>query len=215
MNEVNNTQGVLISGVKARWYDVAQFLDGAYLIYSRMMKLIYLQSGNKVLDIGCGTGTVLLRLYRQYGNSVSLYGIDPSRDMIDIAVRKSKKIAYAINFRVAAGEKLPFEDETFDWVISSLAFHHIPQETKTKVIEEAWRVLKPNGRLVISDFGRPHGLFGRLIAGIVARFDFTSYSFLIENLYGAVTEILRISKFKSVEIASVQFGFIEHLVAMK
>lgn len=215
VGENSDTQGALISGIKARWYDVAQYFDGAYLIYSCVIKLVRLQSGNKVLDIGCGTGTVLLRLRRQYGNSVSLYGIDPSRDMIEIAVKKSKKRGADIEFIITAGERLPFEDGTFDIVISSLAFHHMPQGTKTKVIEEAWRVLKPNGRLVISDFGKPHGLFSKLIAGLIGRFDFASYSFLVENFRGAIPEILRASKFKSVEIAGVQFGFIEHIVTLK
>ena len=79
------TQGIAVTGKKARHYKFLQTLRGGRRVHGKVVDLIQAKSGDEILDVGCGPGTVLLLLARKYGNSVKLHGIDPSEDMIKIA----------------------------------------------------------------------------------------------------------------------------------
>jgi ubiquinone/menaquinone biosynthesis C-methylase UbiE len=94
--------------------------------------------------------------------NISLFGIDPSLDMLEIAKNKTKESG--INFKQSYGDELPFIDNQFDWIISILAMHHIPNEQKGNVVREIKRVLKPNGKVLISDLGRPKNFAGKILA---------------------------------------------------
>ena len=60
-----------------------------------------------------------------------------------------------IDFRVGVIESLPFPEETFDVVTSSLMMHHLPQPLRVTGLAEIWRVLKPGGRILVADMMRP------------------------------------------------------------
>lgn len=204
------TRGNVITGLEARLYNSQNFLNGAFLVYSRIIRLMMLNPGDKVLDVGCGTGTVLFRLYRKYGDRVSLYGIDPSGDMIQIAISRNKKLNAKVNFQKAIGESIPFKSGLFDWVMISLVMHHLPFEAKVVVIREARRVLKQGGKLLLSDFGKPQNLMGSIIA-FIAR----GHAFMKENIRGDVNEILKRARFKKIKVLGRQFGLIAHTIAEK
>lgn len=204
------TKGSAISGLGARPYNFQNFLNGASFVYSKITMLIELKRGKKVLDIGCGTGTLLFRLRQRYGSGVLLCGIDPSEDMISIAQKRNKKLQSQINFQLGVGEAIPFKNNSFDVVLSSLAMHHLPLETKAQVAREARRVLKPDGRLLITDFGKPGSLLGRVIMFIIQK-----HSFVKDNIGGAVTRILKEAGFRGVHVICTQFGSIEHIMAVK
>jgi len=102
--------------------------------------------GCSILDIGCGTGTALLRLSGK--NPSLLAGIDISPKVI--AVAKDKLSGLPADLRVADAEtQLPWSDETFDAAILNAAIHHFPNPEK--VLCRVFRVLKPKGRLIIAD----------------------------------------------------------------
>src|SRR5687768_8565745 len=116
-----------------------------------------LKPGENVLDVGCGTGGLTIPAKIRIGENGSAAGIDPAPEMIAVARRKTKRAGIEINFRVGVIESLPFPDETFDVVTSSLMMHHLPEHLQVKGLAEIWRTLKPGGRILIADMRRPSG----------------------------------------------------------
>lgn len=113
------------------------------------------KAGEHILDVGCGTG-VLTRLAAEVaGKTGSVVGIDPGPKMISIARENAAKEGSRAEFRLAAIEGLPFEDSSFDCILSSFMVHHLPPDIKRKGLAEVYRVLKPGGRLLVVDIGRP------------------------------------------------------------
>jgi ubiquinone/menaquinone biosynthesis C-methylase UbiE len=170
------TSGHLVQGFKAKYYDFGNLPLGLPLVTLPHVRLISLQPGQSLLDIGCGTGEVLYRVHKKFGGTISLYGIDPSHDMLDVAQYKLRNAAN-VTLETGTGEKLQFPDASFDWVVSSLTFHHLPLELKRLTLRESYRVLKPGGTLLVSDFGKPIHFGGRLLSNIWVNHAFTSENF--------------------------------------
>jgi ubiquinone/menaquinone biosynthesis C-methylase UbiE len=116
--------------------------------------LAELQTGNDVLDIGCGTGTLAIAAARHVGTTGAVTGIDASPSMIARANRKAAKADARATFQVAVAENLPLPDRRFDVVFSTLMLHHLPRKTRQQCAGEIKRVLKIGGRVVAVDFGR-------------------------------------------------------------
>jgi len=114
-----------------------------------------LKPGEKVLDVGCGTGGVTIPAKLRVGKTGEVAGIDPAPEMIAVARRKANHQGLEIDFRVGVIESLPFPNGTFDAVTSSLMMHHLPEHVQVKGLAEIRRVLKPGGRILIADMMRP------------------------------------------------------------
>jgi demethylmenaquinone methyltransferase/2-methoxy-6-polyprenyl-1,4-benzoquinol methylase/phosphoethanolamine N-methyltransferase len=117
----------------------------------RLVELAGLREGDRVLDVGCGTGTLALGLKSRMGTG-EVHGIDASPEMIAVAREKAAKAGSASDVQVALIEALPFPDATFDLVTSSLMLHHLPDDLKRTGLDEIRRVLKPGGRVMAMDF---------------------------------------------------------------
>src|SRR3990172_439399 len=138
------TAGRVLHG-HARWYD----LFGRVISFGRdkaireqLIELAAPAPGEKVLDVGCGTGTLAIAIKPQVGAG-EVHGIDASPEMIQVAKEKSAKDGSDIHFRVALIEAIPFSEASFDLVTSTLMLHHLPDDLKAKGFLEIRRVLKP------------------------------------------------------------------------
>ncbi len=118
----------------------------------RTATLAQLQPGEAVLDVGCGTGTLAIEVARRVGRAGRVAGVDPGTEQIARARAKAARRNAPIEFQIGVIEQLPFPDQTFDVVFSTLMMHHLPAPLKRQGLVEIARVLKPGGRLVIADF---------------------------------------------------------------
>ncbi len=153
------TKGLVLSG---GWrYDLMSWIIDASLFRGQMRELrrqtitlARIQPGEQVLDVGCGTGTLAIEVQRRVSKSGHVRGIDPSTQQIARARSKASRRHMPIEFQIGVIERLPFPDQTFDVVLSTLMMHHVPDSLKRQGLAEVARVLKPGGRLVIADFKR-------------------------------------------------------------
>ena len=165
---VSPTKGRVMHS-EARYYDVLAWLltfGHEHAFRERLVDLARIAPGERVLDVGCGTGTLAIAAKRRVGPSGAVDAIDASREMIERAMRKAAKAAIDVRFRTAIVEALPFPDATFDVVVSTLMLHHLPTAVRTQCFQEIRRVLKPGGRVFAVDFATPanarRGLLARL-----------------------------------------------------
>jgi len=127
-----------------------------------MIELAGLASGDAVLDIGCGTGTLAIAAKRKVGPTGAVSGVDASPAMVTRATRKSARARLDVTFTNAVVEALPFPNARFDAVLSTLMLHHLPRPVRRQCFSEIRRVLNPRGRLLVVDFGRPQSKHGIL-----------------------------------------------------
>lgn len=114
-----------------------------------LLKHIQLKTNQTVVDIGSGAGFPLMELAGRLGNSAKIFGIDPWKNANIRARQKLKNYGYThVEIIESSAEKLPFEDNTIDLMVSNLGIHNF--ENPGLVFKECLRVLKPQGKLAIS-----------------------------------------------------------------
>lgn len=133
--------------------------------FGKLVAVTGAQDGDRVLDVGCGTGYLARRFGRAVAPRGSVVGVDASKAMLDYAA--SLEPMSNVSFTVGVAEALEFEDESFDVVTSSLMLHHLPEELRGRAVSEMARVLRPGGRLLIADFRPPQSAMMRQIVGHV------------------------------------------------
>ncbi|MBI4396581.1 MAG: methyltransferase domain-containing protein [Elusimicrobia bacterium] len=161
-----------------------------------------LNGEERVLDLGCGTGTLAVHLARTHPLA-RLSGIDIDPRMLRQAETKSKAARVSLDLRPAGADRLPFDGESFDAVYSSMAFHHFPPDVKRGALRESGRVLKEGGRLMILDFGKPSGWLAS--ACFFAAQCFDGFQTTRENRRGAIPLLMKEAGFANVR----QTGLLE------
>jgi arsenite methyltransferase len=134
-------------------------LRGKFVVWAELLDRLNLRGDERILDLGCGRGAVLL-MAAQHLTSGRAVGVDLWRRVdqsgnSEEATRRNavaEGVAERVELHTADMTALPFEDNSFDVVVSSLAIHNIGGRAgREKAIDEAVRVLRPGGRLLIAD----------------------------------------------------------------
>ena len=123
-------------------------------IKQRVLSRASIADGEDVLDVGCGTGTLAISAKRIARNA-KMSGLDADPAILIRARDKAKASGLHIRFDEGMSTGLPYPDASFDIVLSTLFFHHLSDDAKRQTATELVRVLRPGGRVVVGDLGRP------------------------------------------------------------
>lgn len=143
---------------------------GKFDVWDRLLDDLHLRGDEELLDLGCGRGAVLTAAARRLTTGritgVDLWSTaDQSGNARDVTLRNAALEGVSDRVAVETGDMraLPFPDGTFDVIVSSLAIHNIHgRDGRSQAIAEAWRVLKPGGRIAIADI-RAAALYARTL----------------------------------------------------
>ncbi|MFC8045490.1 class I SAM-dependent methyltransferase [Nocardia sp. NPDC057353] len=174
------------------FYDLLSRALGSTAVHHTLLAQAGLESGHTVLEIGCGTGNLTV-LAQHAVPGATVIGTDPDPRALARAERK----APGIRFERAYAQDLPHPDGSVDRVLSAFMLHHLDADTKAAVAAEAFRVLRPGGRLHIADVGGPM----TAADGRAARRSLRS-PYLRGNLGDALPAVLRTAGFETEQVLS-------------
>ncbi len=132
----------------------------------RWAELAGIGAGDSVLDVGCGTGSLLLAAAERVGPTGSLHGIEPAPEMVAHARDKASEQQVEIDFTVGSADALPYPDASVDVALCTLVLHHLPPELQRGALREMRRVLKSGGRALVVDLHREPGSFRKMLSVI-------------------------------------------------
>ena len=132
-------------------YDSFVKLLGGEAARKTLLDQATMQPSFRLLDIGCGTGTLAILIKRLHPG-VDVVGLDPDPKALARAKRKAERVGISIRLDQGFADELPYENASFDRVFSTLMFHHVPVDKKEKALSEVRRVLTPGGHFHMLDF---------------------------------------------------------------
>jgi SAM-dependent methyltransferase len=145
-----------LPGMRHEWllplYDPLNRLLGVRQIRRRLLDQAGLQPGQHVLEIGCGTGDLLLAAKRTQP-AAAVVGLDPDLAALARAHRKARRRGLAVQLDRGYADELPYADDSVDVVLSSFMLHHVPADQRETAVREVLRVLRPGGALHLVDAG--------------------------------------------------------------
>ena len=173
-----------------RWKSLTPLFDGAVRVTARettmkrrLLDQAAVAPGDAVLDLGAGTGTLAIWL-KQRTPPAQVTGLDADPDVLARARRKAAAARCEIDFVEGFSTDLPFADDSFDVVLSTLFFHHLTGADKRHTLAAVQRVLKPGGSLHVADWGKPGDpLMATLFLAVRA---FDGFEVTADNARGAL-----------------------------
>ena len=147
-------------------YDPLVKLLGAEVARRALLEQVPIEPGQRVLDIGCGTGTLVVMIKRLHPDA-EVIGLDPDPNALARGKRKMQRASVSVRFDHGFANALPYPDASVDRALSSFMFHHLQSREKDTALREVRRVLKPGGIFSLLDFDGPgsaeNGFLARLI----------------------------------------------------
>ncbi len=156
----SNEQQQYLPAMGQHWlcflYDPFTRLLGVRRVHHDLIGHAAIGPGQRVLEIGCGTGNLLLAVARRQPG-VDALGIDPDPAGLRRARRKAARAGLAVRFEQAYAGALPLPDASVDRVLSSFMLHHLDDAERARALGEVRRVLRPGGQLHVVDAASGHG----------------------------------------------------------
>ena len=159
----------------------------------KLIEFGHIEPGSRVMDLGCGTATLTLMIKQQHPDA-EVYGIDGDGRILEIARRKAVKAGIDVVLDEAMAFELPYQDNYFSRIVSSLVIHHLSMDEKRRAFQEVLRVLQSKGELHIVDFGPPKGLYARVVSKVLARLEPVA-----DNYRGLLMPLMKEAGFKHVK----------------
>ncbi|HEX5808695.1 MAG TPA: class I SAM-dependent methyltransferase [Anaerolineales bacterium] len=164
-----------IPALSFRWltplYDA--IIDGPLSI-GRMRRGLLRRMGDlnnqRILDIGSGTGTMAV-MVKQAFPGAQVVGLDGDPQILEIARAKARNLGLEIRFEQGMSFELPYPEDSFDVVLTSMMLHHLTGKDKQQTAREMYRVLRPGGKLFGADFAAPRSSLGKALRPITRRFE--------------------------------------------
>ena len=158
-----------------------------------LVEQAHLQPGQRIMDLGCGTGTLTI-LIKQCQPASDVTGLDGDPRVLEIAQAKAKKAGVYIIWDMGMAFNTPYNPESFDRVLSCLVIHHLTTDNKRRAFQEVLRILKPCGEFHIIDFGKPSDLPMTLVSLIIGRLEEAR-----DNMKGSIPVLLNEAGFNDVQ----------------
>ena len=172
-------------------------------------------SGQRILDLACGTGTLAIWIKEAVGGA-EVIGVDGDPAILQLATCKAERAALEIKFYTAMSFALPYPEESFDRVVSSLFFHHLSWHDKRRTVREVFRVLQPGGELHVADWGKASNIFMRVLFVFVQILD--GFRSTQDNVSGKLIQLFEEEGFVNVaerETVNTVFGTMALYSAVK
>lgn len=177
-------------------YDIVARLMGESSFKGALVRAAAIAADHEVLDLGCGTGTLALMIAEACPQA-RVSGVDIDPRILAIARAKANTAGVALDLRQGSATAPPFDDGSFDRVLTTLMLHHLGTPQKLEALRAVHRLLKPGGELHIGDWGKPHNLLMRVASLSFRLVDGDDNTGL--NLRGELPELVRAAGFEGVE----------------
>jgi ubiquinone/menaquinone biosynthesis C-methylase UbiE len=177
-------------------YDPIVKLLGGEAARRTLVEQAELGPDQRVLDLGCGTGGLALLIKRLHPH-VDVVGLDPDPQALARARRKAARAGVVLQLEQGFGDALPYDDASFDRVLSAFVLHHVPPEEKEPTMREVRRVLAPGGALHLVDFGGPD----QKVGGFLTRWIHASHH-LRDNFGDRIPALMRRAGFANARMVS-------------
>jgi len=163
----------------------------------RLLEHARIKDGESVLDLACGTGTLAIDVKKERPKA-RVSALDGDAGILTSARAKAREAGVKVEFERGLSTELPYDDRSFDVVLSTLFFHHLTDEAKADSAEEIRRVLRLGGRVLIADWGRPQDPLMRVMFLNVQLLD--GFGNTSSNVAGKLPEFLREARLKRVSV---------------
>lgn len=180
------------------FYDaIVRFTSRERAFKDRLLRQADLRPGDDVLDLACGTGTLTLWA-KKIQPDARVVGLDGDPAVLEIARRKTLERGAEVEFHEGLSYQLPFADDSFDCVLTSLFFHHLEPDQKVATLGELRRVLRPGGAVHIADWGQATGPVSRALFYTIQLLD--GFSNTSDHVEGRLPRYLSESGFEEVRV---------------
>jgi ubiquinone/menaquinone biosynthesis C-methylase UbiE len=152
--------------------------------------------GQNILDLGAGTGTLAIQVKERHPKTI-VHAVDGDPRVLDLARRKAFDAGVDIDFQEGLSYSLPYENGTFDRVVSTLFFHHLNWTDKVLTVNELFRVMRPGAELHVADWGRPSNRLMRGLFVFVQLLD--GFETTADNCAGRLVPLFETAGFRDVE----------------